>query len=104
MSLSPRAMRAPSGEFTWAHTWAEFRMQLDRKGHSMSARPSPSGAERPSSLRLILAILGTAMAIALEAVGFWHLIVWREWRGGTSLGFMVLGCFLLMAGHYVAND
>jgi hypothetical protein len=72
----------------------------------VSTRQASPGAERrrPAQdvCRFALAILVTTVAIVLEAVGSWHLLVWREWRGGTSLGLMVLGCFALVIASAVA--
>jgi len=50
----------------------------------------------------VLAILAIIMAIWWEAVGAWHLLVWKETRGGTSLGLMVLGCFAVVIAFAAA--
>lgn len=52
--------------------------------------------------RFVLAILAIIMAIWWEAVGAWHLLVWKETRGGTSLGLMVLGCFAVVIAFAAA--
>lgn len=68
---------------------------------SSPAKPVSRTATAFRTLMQMLAVILLCLAVAVESIGGYHQIAEKEWRGGASLGVMVLGIFLLLLSRYL---